>query len=72
MSFNFHNISLIGGPGVLPMSRAPVALYTLHEHWLLVPRISFGRTSSRLANVRNVSPVVSVQGFRLNYGVIQT
>jgi hypothetical protein len=29
---NFHNISLIGGPGVLQMSRAPVTLYTLHEH----------------------------------------
>jgi glycosyltransferase involved in cell wall biosynthesis len=34
---NFHNISLIGGPGVLEMSRAPVTLYTLHEHWLLCP-----------------------------------
>jgi glycosyltransferase involved in cell wall biosynthesis len=34
---NFHNISLIGGPGILPMSRAPVTLYTLHEHWLLCP-----------------------------------
>ena len=34
---NFHNISLIGGPGVLQMSRAPVTLYTLHEHWLLCP-----------------------------------
>lgn len=32
---NFHNISLIGGPGVLQLSRAPVTLYTLHEHWLL-------------------------------------
>jgi glycosyltransferase involved in cell wall biosynthesis len=34
---NFHNISLIGGPGVLEMSKAPVTLYTLHEHWLLCP-----------------------------------
>ena len=34
---NFHNISLIGGPGVLQMSRAPVTLYSLHEHWLLCP-----------------------------------
>ena len=32
---NFHNISLIGGPGILEMSRGPVTLYTLHEHWLL-------------------------------------
>ncbi|ULA64048.1 MAG: Glycosyltransferase [Nitrospira sp.] len=34
---NFHNISLIGGPGALQLSRAPVTLYTLHEHWLLCP-----------------------------------
>jgi len=34
---NFHNISLIGGPGILEMSRAPVTLYTLHEHWLPCP-----------------------------------
>ncbi len=34
---NFHNISLVGGPGVLSMSKAPVNLYTLHEHWLLCP-----------------------------------
>lgn len=32
---HFHNISLIGGPGVLALSQAPVTLYTLHEHWLL-------------------------------------
>jgi glycosyltransferase involved in cell wall biosynthesis len=34
---NFHNISLIGGPAVLAMSRAPVTLYTTHEHWLVCP-----------------------------------
>lgn len=34
---NFHNISLIGGPGILKLSRAPVTLFTLHEHWLLCP-----------------------------------
>lgn len=32
---HFHNISLIGGPGILQLSKAPVTLYTLHEHWLL-------------------------------------
>lgn len=31
---HFHNVSLIGGPGVLTLSRAPVTLYTTHEHWL--------------------------------------
>jgi glycosyltransferase involved in cell wall biosynthesis len=34
---NFHNISLIGGPGIIPLSKAPVNIYTLHEHWLLCP-----------------------------------
>lgn len=34
---NFHNISLVGGPGVLKYSRAPATLYTLHEHWLVCP-----------------------------------
>jgi len=31
---HFHNVSLIGGPGIFPMSRAPVTLYTPHDHWL--------------------------------------
>jgi len=34
---NFHNISLIGGPSILGMSKALVTLYTLHEHWLVCP-----------------------------------
>jgi glycosyltransferase involved in cell wall biosynthesis len=34
---HFHNISLVGGPAVLRMGRAPVKLYTLHEHWLVCP-----------------------------------
>lgn len=34
---HFHNISLIGGPGVLPMSQAKVTLMTTHDHWLFCP-----------------------------------
>lgn len=34
---NFHNISLIGGPGVLSYAGDAVTLYTLHEHWLICP-----------------------------------
>ena len=36
---HFHNLSLIGGPGLLamPMGRA-VKLMTTHEHWLVCPR----------------------------------
>jgi glycosyltransferase involved in cell wall biosynthesis len=44
---NFHNISLIGGPAVLGLSRAPVTLYTLHEHWLLCPTHIFWKNRSR-------------------------
>jgi len=43
---NFHNISLIGGPGVLALSKAPVTLYTLHEHWLLCPTHIFWKNRS--------------------------
>jgi glycosyltransferase involved in cell wall biosynthesis len=34
---HFHNISLVGGPGVLSMGRASVRLMTAHEHWLICP-----------------------------------
>lgn len=31
---NFHNVSLVGGPGLLRMGRA-IKLYMAHEHWLV-------------------------------------
>jgi glycosyltransferase involved in cell wall biosynthesis len=49
---NFHNISLIGGPGVLELSRAPVTLYTLHEHWLLCATHIFWKNRSRACDSR--------------------
>lgn len=33
---HFHNISLVGGPGLLKYGDA-VKLYTAHEHWLVCP-----------------------------------
>ncbi len=33
---NFHNISLVGGPGVLGMGAA-TRVFTLHEHWWVCP-----------------------------------
>ncbi|MDB4882086.1 MAG: hypothetical protein JWL95_852 [Gemmatimonadetes bacterium] len=33
---HYHNVSLVGGPGVLSYGRA-VKLYTAHEHWLVCP-----------------------------------
>lgn len=49
---HFHNISLIGGPGVLQMSQAPVTLYTLHEHWLLCPTHIFWKNRSMACEKR--------------------
>ena len=34
---HFHNISLVGGPGVLHYGRKAVRLMTAHEHWLICP-----------------------------------
>jgi glycosyltransferase involved in cell wall biosynthesis len=36
---HFHNISLVGGPGVLGLGRNPRAarIMTAHEHWLICP-----------------------------------
>ena len=34
---HFHNISLVGGPGVLHLGRKAVRLMTAHEHWLICP-----------------------------------
>jgi glycosyltransferase involved in cell wall biosynthesis len=33
---HYHNVSLLGGPGVLRFGRA-VKLYTAHEYWLICP-----------------------------------
>lgn len=33
---NFHNVSLVGGPGVLSLGDA-TKMYTAHEHWLVCP-----------------------------------
>ena len=34
---HFHNISLVGGPGVLNMGRESARIMTAHEHWLICP-----------------------------------
>ncbi len=33
---HFHNVSLVGGPGILSMGSG-IRLYTAHEHWLVCP-----------------------------------
>jgi glycosyltransferase involved in cell wall biosynthesis len=34
---NFHNVSLIGGPGILSYGGDALRLYMAHEHWLVCP-----------------------------------
>ena len=34
---HFHNISLVGGPGILKYANDAIKLYTAHEHWLVCP-----------------------------------
>ncbi len=34
---NFHNVSLVGGPGLLSYGSAAIRLYMAHEHWLVCP-----------------------------------
>jgi glycosyltransferase involved in cell wall biosynthesis len=34
---NFHNVSLIGGPGIFSYGRNATKLYMAHEHWLVCP-----------------------------------
>lgn len=49
---NFHNVSLVGGPGVISMSGAPVNLYTLHEHWLICATHILWKNRSRACDSR--------------------
>lgn len=44
---HYHNISLVGGPGVLALGRARAKLYSLHEHWLLCPTHVFWKNRER-------------------------
>lgn len=34
---NFHNVSLIGGPGLFRLAPQSIRLYMAHEHWLVCP-----------------------------------
>lgn len=34
---NFHNVSLVGGPGLFRLAGDAVTLYMAHEHWLVCP-----------------------------------
>lgn len=48
---NFHNVSLVGGPGVLGIGDA-VKLYMAHEHWLVCPTHVLWRHGRERCNER--------------------
>jgi glycosyltransferase involved in cell wall biosynthesis len=49
---HFHNISLMGAPGVLAMGRAKARLLSLHDHWLVCPTHVFWKNRSRACDRR--------------------
>lgn len=49
---HFHNISLIGGPGVLSLGRANAKLYTLHDHWMICPTHVLWKNGERACDGR--------------------
>jgi glycosyltransferase involved in cell wall biosynthesis len=48
---HYHNISLVGGPGLLAYGEA-VKLYTAHEHWLVCPSHILWRHGRELCDGR--------------------
>ncbi len=58
---NYHNISLVGGPGILALGNA-VKLYMAHEHWLVCPSHVLWRHNRELCDGRECLRCV------LNYG----
>lgn len=48
---HYHNVSLMGGPGVLALGDA-VKLYTAHEHWLVCPTHVLWRHGRELCDAR--------------------
>jgi glycosyltransferase involved in cell wall biosynthesis len=49
---HFHNISLMGGPGVLRMGQARARLMSLHDHWLICPTHALWKNRSHACDRR--------------------
>ncbi len=49
---NFHNISLVGGPGILRLGRG-LRIYTLHEHWWVCPTHVLWKYTGELCTSRS-------------------
>jgi glycosyltransferase involved in cell wall biosynthesis len=49
---HFHNISLVGGPGILKYGQG-IKLYTTHEHWLVCPMHVLWKYNRELCTSKN-------------------
>jgi glycosyltransferase involved in cell wall biosynthesis len=49
---HFHNISLVGGPGVLRMGEARARVMSLHDHWLICPTHALWKNRSHACDKR--------------------
>ena len=49
---NFHNVSLMGGPGLFRMAGDAVTAYMAHEHWLVCPTHVLWRHGRELCTAR--------------------
>ena len=58
---HFHNISLVGGPGILRYGRG-LKLYTMHEHWLVCPTHVLFKYNREVCRRRNCFLCQMVQG----------
>lgn len=48
---HYHNISLVGGPGILAYGNA-IKIYTAHEHWLVCPNHVLWRHNKEVCDAR--------------------
>jgi glycosyltransferase involved in cell wall biosynthesis len=58
---NFHNISLVGGPGILKYGDA-VKIYMAHEHWLVCPSHVLWRHNREVCTGRECTKCVLAYG----------
>ena len=49
---NFHNASLIGGPGIFSLGKDALRIFTAHDHWLVCPSHDLWRHSRELCTSR--------------------
>jgi glycosyltransferase involved in cell wall biosynthesis len=49
---HYHNISLVGGPGLLSLGTPRLRIYTAHEHWLVCPTHILWQNNERLCETK--------------------